>query len=105
MACFGVYVSVSSNHPISNHATTLCETARAPLWGFEGFGEDAFSPLAGAMAMRVVVRLRPSKDSLCECDPHVGTHIKTPMKPEGYEFPAVLGVDSTQRCVVALGVR
>ena len=47
--------------------------------------------------MRVVIRLRPSKENELKCDPHVGTDIATPANPEGYKFPAVLGVDSTQR--------
>lgn len=50
-----------------------------------------------AAQMRVVVRLRPSKESECVCDPHVGTTIATKSNPEGYTFPAVLGIDSTQR--------
>ena len=55
--------------------------------------------------MRVVVRLRPSNNSLCTCDPHVGTTISTPMNPQGYEFPAVLGVESTQReAYIACGI-
>lgn len=47
--------------------------------------------------MRVVVRLRPSPDSVVTCDPHVGTRIVTRNAPEGYEFDAVLGVEATQR--------
>ena len=49
-------------------------------------------------AMKVAVRVRPSdKESAVFCDPHVSTHIKTEMNPQGYGFSAVLGQDSTQR--------
>eukprot|EP00966_Prymnesium_polylepis_P298935 6907431-Prymnesium_polylepis.1 len=51
--------------------------------------------------MRVVVRLRPSKDSAVTCEAHVGTNISTTSKDgskaESYEFDAVLGLDATQR--------
>lgn len=47
--------------------------------------------------MKVVIRVRPSKDSTVTCDPHVGAHIATELQPNGYDFAAVLGPESTQR--------
>jgi len=47
--------------------------------------------------MRVVVRLRPSDESVVKCDPHVGTKISTAASAEELEFDAVLGVEATQR--------
>ena len=50
-------------------------------------------------AMRVVVRVRGTKDSIEDviCEPHVGNSITTSLQVELMEFSAVLGPASTQR--------
>ena len=50
--------------------------------------------------MRVVVRLRPSKELIVDCDPHVGDKISMPQAEHAggdYKFDAVLGNEATQR--------